>query len=145
MPHVLGGVDRFRHGADGDGLDQVLLGTSLYLVEQGVDALGHLGLGTLRFDLVPEAKDEGVEGIQLLRIRDIMHTIDKGAGFLTLGYPADGFRYRLVGQQHELLNQVIGLLRLLEVDTQWLSLLVEVELHLVAFKVDRTRCEAPLT
>ena len=35
---VLRGVARFLHGADRHGLDQVLFGFPLYVVEQGIDA-----------------------------------------------------------------------------------------------------------
>ena len=56
----------------------------------------------------------------------------------------DGFRHRTIGDEHKLLDQFVGVLRLLEIHAQGTTLVVDLELHLVAIKVDGTLCEPSL-
>ena len=56
----------------------------------------------------------------------------------------DGFRHRAVCDEHKLLNQFVGVLRLLEIHAQGTTLVVDLELHLVAIKVDGTLCKPSL-
>ena len=55
---VVHGVACLLHGADGDGLDEVLLLLALYVVQQVVDGFGYIGLRARGTQLVAEAGDE---------------------------------------------------------------------------------------
>ena len=63
------------------------------------------------------------------------------------GLGIDGLTYALghgtVGQKHELLYQLVGILRALEIYAQWLALLVYLELHLLAVEVHGSGLESP--
>ena len=75
-----------------------------------------------------------------------MHTIDKTLGLfraLALGteiapHLANGLGHRLVGQEHELLDQLVGILAHLEIDTDGHTLFVYLKLHLGAVEGDST-------
>ena len=56
----------------------------------------------------------------------------------------DRFRHRAIGDEHKLLYQFVGVLRLLEIHAQGATLVVDLELHLVAIKVNGTLCEPSL-
>ena len=56
----------------------------------------------------------------------------------------DGFRHRAIGDEHKFLDQFVGVLRLLEIHAQGTTLVVDLELHLVAIKVDGTLREPSL-
>ena len=56
----------------------------------------------------------------------------------------DGFRHRAVCDEHKLLDQFVRVLRLLEIHAQGTTLVVDLELHLVAIKVDGTLREPSL-
>ena len=51
---------------------------------------------------------------------------------------ADVFGHGLVGQQHELLDEPVGLLTFLDVHSRGVGVLVEDELHLLTLEVDGT-------
>ena len=57
---------------------------------------------------------------------------------------ADVFGHGLVGQQHELLDEPVGLFALLDVYADGLGVLVELELHLLGLEVDGAALEAGL-
>ena len=60
--------------------------------------------------------------------------------FLSLHF-SNALSHRAVGKEHEFLNQLRGIGRVLEVAAQRLSLLVDVELHLFRVEVDGSLCE----
>ena len=74
-----------------------------------------------------------------------MNTVWQHFGFLAFGHAAYLFGYGAVGKQHELLYQLVGIFRLLEVDADGFALLVNFELHFVAVEVDGSCLKAVLT
>ena len=83
-----------------------------------------------------------------------MDAVDEGLGLGLLGTlsPLSSFLFPLsytlghgaVGQQHELLDELGGIVRLLEVGTRGLSRLVDVEVQFLAVELHGTVLEAPL-
>ena len=145
VPHVMHGVACLLHGADGDGFNQVLLLLALDVVQQVVDGLGDVGLCTAGTQLVAETGDELCQVVQLLRVGEVVNTVWQHFGFLAFGHAAYLFGYGAVGKQHELLYQLVGIFRLLEVDADGFALLVNFELHFVAVEVDGSCLKAVLT
>ena len=77
-----------------------------------------------------------------------MDAVDEGLLRLVLlfalftGHLADAFGHRAVGQQHEFLDELVGVLALLEIHGEGLALLVDLEAHLRAVEVHAARLEA---
>ena len=67
-----------------------------------------------------------------------MNTIGQHLGLLVLGNLADAFCYCAIGQQHEFLHQLIGILGHLEVNTGGLAFFVYLETNLATVKIDGT-------
>ena len=64
-----------------------------------------------------------------------MYAVGEHLGLLR-GYLAYGLGYGTIGQQHEFLDELMRLFGLLEVYAHGVSLLVNIEAHLHAVKVD---------
>ena len=139
------GVACLLHGADGDGFNQVLLLLALDVIQQVVDGFGNVGLCATGAQLVAETGDELCQVVQLLRVGEVVNTVWQHFGFLAFGHAAYLFGYGAVGEQHELLYQLVGIFRLLEVDADGFALLVNFELHFVAVEVDGSCLKAVLT
>jgi len=133
---VVGAVLGLLHRFQRDGLDEVLFGLAMHFGQQLVDALAHFPLGATCTQLITEAGYELLQVIQFLGVRQVVYAIDECLGFLVLGYFANAFGHSAVGQQHELLNKFVGLFRLLEIDTEWLAVFIDVEAHLHTVEVD---------
>ena len=71
-----------------------------------------------------------------------MDAVGEYLGLLALGHAAYLLGYGAVGQQHEFLDQLVGVLRHLKVNTDGFALLVYLELHLIAVEVDGSGGEA---
>ena len=69
-----------------------------------------------------------------------MHTIYECLGIAALDC-TNGLRHDAVGKQHELLHQLVGILRLLEIYTKGMSLLINVKPHLNTVKTQGTICK----
>ena len=66
-----------------------------------------------------------------------MNTVDKGPlGALSGAFATDKLGHLAVGQQHELFNQLVRILNLLEIDAQRFAVFVQHEFRLVAFETD---------
>ena len=137
---ILGAVIGFGHGADGDGVDHVLLAASGDVFEEAVVALCK-GFARGGFHAEAQLGNELDESVELLGVRFVMDTVDEGFARssrfsrFTRGLTnvlGDG----AVGQEHELLDEPIGLLALLDVDADGLGVFVELELHFLRLKVD---------
>ena len=142
MADVMHRVACLLHGAYRYRFNQVLLLASLHIIEQPVDALRYLTLVACGTYLVAKAGNELRQVIQLLRIGQVVDTVGEYLCLLSLRYASNLLCHGAVGQQHELLHQLVGIFRYLEIDAQRLALLVDFELHLVAVEVDGTRLEA---
>ena len=136
MPHIFGGINRLRHGADGDGFHQIFFGTALNFVQQRVDAFCHIHFAAFGLDFVAETQDKRIQRIQFFGIGNIVDTINKCFGIFSFRNFADKFRHSSVGQQHKFFNQVIGFFRFLEINAQRFAFFIEIEFHFVPLKID---------
>ena len=96
-----------------------------------------------RAQLVAEAGDELCQRVQLVGVGQVVYAVGEHLCFLALGHLAYGLGHGAVGQQHEFLHQLVGVLRFLEVDAQGLAFLVNLELHLHAVELQRTARHTP--
>ena len=152
---VLGGIDGLGLRADGKRGEHVLLRAVVDFLHQLVDALADLLVLRMIDDIrllatedalhiVAKASSKGCQAFELLLRRLVVDTIDERLGLLLhlaidalrTHVLADGLGYRAVGQKHEFLDELVGILRHLEIHIGGLALLVEHELHLLAFESD---------
>ena len=77
-----------------------------------------------------------VELLQLFGIRLVVNPVDKGLLFLPCAWFADQFGHLFIGQQHELLDQLVGILRLLEEDAGWFSGIIHDNLHFYPVEIN---------
>ena len=145
MADVMGGVFGFHHGSEGDHLDELLFLGALALMDELVHTAGSGALGAGGLELVAELTNEGAEFLHLLGVGVVVDSIGKGLGFLALGYLTNGLGNGAVGEEHELLDEFVGVLGTLEIATGGLALLVDVELHLLGVEIDGAALEAFLT
>ena len=71
-----------------------------------------------------------------------MNTVRQRLGLHTLLHTADALCHRLVRQQHELLNEFVGIFRGLKVGLHGLALLVDVEMQFLTVELHRTVLKA---
>ena len=128
MPDVLGGVHRLGHGAHDHLGEQPLLLGAAHLPQQPVDGVWQVLL-LLAHQGMAEALRQGPQLGDPLLVGMVVHPVHErmGAPFFQPGNPGG---HTLVGQQHELLDQPVGLVHDLLVDLQRPPLLVQTELHL---------------
>ena len=133
-----------HHGTQGHALYQLALALAIHVVHQLVDALDHRLARAVGLHLQAEVDDELSERLHLLRIRVVVDTIGEHLGFLTLRHAAYALGNGTVGQQHELLNELVGILRALEVAACGVSLLIDIEVQFLSVKLHRAILEAAL-
>ena len=63
---------------------------------------------------------------------------------LVAWYLADAFGHGAVGQEHELLDELVGFLRFLEVNAQWFTLFIYFEAHFHTVEIHGTCSHAVL-
>ena len=66
----------------------------------------------------------------------IVHAIDKRLGGASALHLADCLCHSLVGKEHKLLDEFVGVFRLLEIHIYGTTGLVDIESHLAAVEVD---------
>ena len=125
VPDVRRRIARLGHRADGEHGDHRLLGTPLDGGEQLVEALSHGLTPTLPAQLVAEGADEVGQTMQLLLIGRLVDAIDEGRCFaleaerrldVAARSVGDALGHSAIGQQHELLDELVGGLALLDDD-----------------------------
>ena len=89
-----------------------------------------------------EAGDELGQRVELLGVGQVVDAVGEYLGLLALGHAAYLLGHGAVGQQHEFLDQLVGVLRYLEINTDGFALLVYLELHFVAVEVRRSGVRA---
>ena len=110
---VVGRIDSLGHGPDGDGRDHVFFGRALDFIEHFVDVAAQLFLTAFDIEVVAERLDEPRNIGQLFHVGQVVYAVHERLG---VGLFADIFGHGSVGQQHELLDEVVRLARLLEID-----------------------------
>ena len=133
---------RLHHGAQRHGLYEVLLALTLARRHERVERLGECALRAVGLHLVAELHHELAQRLELCRVGVIVHTIRQRLRLLALCHLAYRFSHGAVGEEHELLDEFVGILRALEVATHRLALLVYVEVQLFAVELHGAVLEA---
>ena len=134
---VGGRVDGLGHRADGQDGQQLLLGLAGGLLEHAVDALVDVTGTACGLDLIAKVGGHLGQVAQLLGIGRLVHAVDKCLGLLAGRHLADVGGDGAVGQQHELLDELVGLERHMWHHSDGVALLVDVKLQFLA--VERHR------
>ena len=139
---VVDGILRLHHGAQGNGLDEFLLTLSCGRIHELVERARRLPGGAGGLQLVAEAHHKLAQFLQLRRIGHVVYAVRQRLRFLSALRFSYVFCYGAVGQQHEFLNQLIGIALPLEVGTRRAALLVDVEVQLLALEFHGTILES---
>ena len=136
MSDVVYGITRFLHGADGYGFDEVLLFLALNIIQQVIDGLGYIRLGSAGAQLIAKTSDELRQVIQLFGIRKVEDTVREYFWLFALGHASYLFGYGAVGEQHELLYQLVGVFGFFEIYADGFAFFINFELHFIAVEVN---------
>ena len=119
MADVVSRVNGLCLGTDSEHIDRPL---DRFLRDLMMSHFG--GHGTLAFELL--------HFLEFFGVRQVMNAIDEGST------GTDGFGYRTVGEEHELLDEVVRFVRLLKIDLRWEAVLIQTESHLVLLDGERS-------
>ncbi len=135
MPDVIGGIDRFRHGVQGDLLHEVL---ELEVLDDGEDIAIVLGLdGISRPIGDAEILDDAQERLCVLLLGRLMNPVDEGHLVLSVRLLVDHVRGDdAIGQQHELFHEAVRLEPLRRLHGPGNALVVEGDALLGEVEVD---------
>ena len=139
---IVHAVLSLHHGSEGHGLNGLLLALALGLVHEFVERAGDGALRAVGLHLVAELHGEGSERLHLLRIGILVNTIGESLGLAALLHLAHALSHGAVGQEHELLHELVGILRPLVVAADGVSLLVDIKMQLLRVKLHRAVLEA---
>ena len=131
-------------GQDGEHGEHVLLAAPLYVFQQLVEAAVDLAGGAVGLYAVAEAGGDGGQVGELLGVGVVVDAVDEALGAAPLGDLADVLGHRQVGQEHELLHELVGVLGLLEVHAYWFPVPVDFKTDLGAVEFDGARLVALL-
>lgn len=135
---ILGRIDCLGHRTDSQGGQIVFLAATLYLGEHLVYRAVYLARCSGRFHLVSEIAGYGCEICKTLCVRLVMHAIYECLRFLALILVlADESCHGTVGQKHELLDELVGVLGDLEIHACRFSLGCDVKFDLGTVKINR--------
>lgn len=139
MPQRLRAVARLLQRAQHQPGDEPFLGLALGLVQHGLQGLGvHLALCRAA-DAVAQVDEEGVEGLDLLGVRVLVHAVEDGDLV-----QAGELRHALVGLEHEFLDHAVGDAALLALDGGGHAAFVQRDDRLVNVQVQRAALHAGL-
>ena len=130
---VVGGVEGFGHGADGDAVDHILFAPAGNLLEEVVVGVGECFAGAY-LHLEAQLGYKFDEGVEFFGVGLVVDAIDERLGMVAGG--AYVFCHLAVGEEHELLDEPVGLFLLFDINSDGFGVFVELELHLLALKVD---------
>ena len=135
---VLGGVDCLCHRADGEHRQVVFLAFPFHFLQHLIDGAVDFGRCAVGLDLVAEsACNRGKVG-ELGRVGLVVHAVDECLAFAAfLGFAYGGGNC-FVGQEHELLDEFVGIFRHFEIYADRVTCLVDVETHFFTVEVDRS-------
>ena len=139
---VVDGVLSLHHGTQSHGLYEVLLALALTSRHKRVERLSQCALRSVGLHLVSELHYKLAQRFQLRRVGIVVYTIGQSLGLFTLCHLADRFSHRSVGEQHKLLDELVGILRVLEVAAYRLALFVYIEVKFLAVELHGSVLEA---
>ncbi len=93
---------------------------------------------------MPQPPEELREIFQLLGVGLVVNPVHEGLYRLVFFFLPDVLGHLPVGEQHEILNQLVGFLHLADVDADRLSLVIQVEPDLLGLEVERALLESLL-
>ena len=131
-----------HHGAESHHLNDIRLISALYLIHKGVQTPCHCALRTSGFHLVSKLGDEVFERFELLWVWFIMHTVRQCLCYLALCHLSYALCHGPVRKEHELLNELVGILRALEIAAYRLSCLVDFKAHFLTIELDSAILES---
>ena len=110
VAYVLGSVFGLHHGSQRHLLYQVLLGMSLTLFHEPVDALCHGFLGAVGLYFVSELGYKLTQRLHLLWVGVVVYAVRQRFGLPAFRGLAHALSHSPVGEQHEFLYQLVGVL-----------------------------------
>ena len=131
MHTVLG----LHHRPQSHCLDGILLTCALSSTHQGIERLSDGSLRATRLHLIAEFRHELAQVLEFLRIGLVVDTIRQRLCLLPLLHTSDGLCHRLISQQHELLDEFVGIFRHLEVSLDGFARLIDIEVEFLAIKL----------
>ena len=132
-----GGIHGLGHRADGQGGEEILLALALDVGEHAVDGAVDILGRAAGLHLVSKVAAQAGQVGELAGVGLVVHTVYKSLGFLAGAGAADEGGDGAVGQQHEFLDELVGVFAFLEVNRYGMALVVDVEAHLGAVKFHR--------
>ena len=138
---VVHAVAGLHHGTQCYHLYDVLLGLAVHVGQHLVEVLGDFPFGSLSLQTVAELAHEVAQAHQFGGVGHIVYAVRNHLCLLVLGHLAYAFRHGTVGQEHEFLDEFVGILGHLEVHAGGLALLVNVEAHLASVEIHGTALE----
>ena len=138
---IVGGILGLHHGAQGNGLNEILFLLALTTVHQRVERTRDSALGARGFHLIAELHDKLAQSLQLCGVWLVVDTVRQCLGFSAFLHLTNALCHVFVGQQHKFLNELGGIVRLLEVGPCGLALFVDIEVQLLAVELDATSLE----
>ena len=152
VPNVVSRIFGFHHGTQGKHLHKFLLALSLHVVHKLVEILAYSTTCAARLHLIAERHKSCAQRLQFLRVGLVVNTINEGLGsfaclarlssFACFTHLTNEFSHCAIGKQHELLNELVGILRLLVVAASGVALLVNIEVKLLTVELHGTILEA---
>ena len=139
---VVDGVFRLHHGSERNSLNEVLLALALAVGHKVVERTGESALCAVGLHLVAKLHNKLSECLELCRVGIVVHTIGQGLWLLALCHLTYRFSHCLVGKKHEFLNELVGILRTLEVAAYRFALLVDIKVQFLAVELYRAVLEA---
>src|SRR3712207_6047273 len=115
VANVVHAVTRLHHSPQSHGLYEFLLWAVGCFVHKLIDTLGNGTACALRLYLIAELHHVFAQRFHLLWVGIVVYTVRQGLGFLALLCLPYALCHGAVGQQHELLDELVGILRPLKV------------------------------
>ena len=141
VPHVGRSINGLGHGPHGKRFKHVGFGRTLDLTKEFVDGFAHVARA-VDLHLVAERTHELAERNQLHRVGMVVNAVNHSArdllGLCSRLFAACKDGYLAVGEQHKLLNELVGILGLFDVGPDGLVVGVEAKLYLSTVKTNGT-------
>ena len=142
---VFGCIDGLCHGPDGKHGDEVLLPFALHVLKHLVDGAVDLGGRTLGLQAVAESAGNGRKIGQLGCVGLVVNAIHERLPLAAALRLSDCGRHGAVGKEHELLYELVGILRHLEIHAYGVARLVDIKAHFLTVEINRTVLKAART
>ena len=130
MPHIQGGISRLFHGPQGQTADQRFFRLSFQGKKQLLN-LFWMKMFSPCLHIEAEIANEGVQPGNLVRVRLLMGPVYKRQLL-----PEIIFRHGLIGQKHEIFNNIRSHISLIRMNVRRISVLIENDLGFRKIKIN---------